>query len=247
VKALLGTLRLLTVLPLGSGPATPPHGGLFPVVGAIVGSFGVAAGAVASQLWGPELTGIAVILAWILVSGGLHLDGLADSCDALFSWQSRERKLEILRDSRIGVMGALGLLGVLALQLAALRGLGQGWWVGALLAPVWGRWAAAYALALFPAARSEGMGAAVRAGSRPIHALTATAVALAASAALSAPWGALVPVALLPVTHAAARGMCRSLGGLSGDSYGALVELGHTVTLLWFSALVEHGARLGAG
>lgn len=232
------------MLPLGSRTAAAPHCGWFPAVGAVVGGCGAAAGAAAAGLWGSGLTELGVVLAWAAVSGGLHLDGLADSCDALFSWQSRERKLEILRDSRIGAMGALGLLGVLAVQLAALRGLGRAWWVGALLAPLWGRWAAAYGIARFPAARSDGMGAPVRAATRPAHALAATLAAVALGAAVSFPWGALALLAVLPLTHVAARGITRSLGGLTGDAYGALVELGQCAALLWLAALVHRGVPL---
>lgn len=248
MKSLFATLRLLTVLPVGRGaPAPPPHCGLFPVVGAFVGLFGVAAGAVAALAWGDPLTGIAVVSAWALVTGGLHLDGLADSCDALFSWQTRERKLEILRDSRVGVMGVLGLMGVLAFQVAALHALGQAWWIGALLAPVWGRQAAAHAIVFFPAARGDGIGATVHAGARPIHALAGTLLALTTAAGVAGTWGALAAVVVLPATHLASLGMCRALGGLSGDSYGALVELAQTVSLLWLSALTAHGVGLACG
>jgi adenosylcobinamide-GDP ribazoletransferase len=82
---------------------------------------------------------------------------------------------------------------------------------------------------------------------RPLHALGATLLALTVSAAVAVPGGAATLVIVLPVTHGAARGVCRSLGGLSGDSYGALVELAQTVTLLWLSGLAHHGVRLFGG
>lgn len=256
MRALADAVRFLTILPVPGrgavdGPAAARAVAGYPAAGALVGGAGAAAGWLALWLFGPPVHAVAVVAAWAVVTGGLHLDGVADTCDAVLSWRSRERKLEILRDSRIGAMGALGLGLALLLLAAALSALGRQWWVGALAAPVWGRWAAAYGIVRFPPARGEGLGASVcqHAGAR--HLVAATAVAAAAIAALGASGaaGGEVLLAALPVwllTEVLGRRLAASLGGLTGDTYGALCVAGETATLLFLAAWHRHPAAAGA-
>jgi adenosylcobinamide-GDP ribazoletransferase len=243
-------LRFLTAVPV---PGLPPMDetsvvrsmAAFPFVGLLIGAGGAAAGWAAGWLWGASLQAMAVVIAWMLLTLGLHLDGIADSCDALFSWRSRERKLEIMKDSRIGTMGALGLLAIVLLKIGALLTLESLWWLGALLAPVWGRWADIYGIFFFPAAREGGMGHTFHEQVRRLDFVIASVSALLIGAALrlprSLPWGALVVLAVWPVIHLLARRMVAVLGGLTGDTYGALAEIGEVVTLLALAALYRHG------
>jgi len=216
--------------------------GVFPLVGALIGGLSVIAGVLAGWLWGDPSRGVCVLLTWAILSGGLHLDGLADSCDGLLSWQSRERKLEIMRDSRIGVMGTVGLFAILALQLAALLALGEQWWVGAFAAPIWGRWASSYGVSLFPSARRDGLGEAFQDGART-RVVSATLLALVLSGSLGVLSAAAV-VIVAPITHVLALGISARLGGLTGDTYGALVETAQTVALLSLAALAHQGVAI---
>jgi adenosylcobinamide-GDP ribazoletransferase len=244
--ALGEAVRFLTILPWpGLAAADPARIArsvpAFPLVGLLIGAGATAAGFGAGWLFGAPLHAVAVVAAAAVITGGLHLDGLADSADALFSWQPRERKLEILRDSRIGTMGALALVLVLAVKLGALLALGDAWWRGALLAPVWGRWAAVCGLCGFPSARADGLGAGVRAHLAAGRFAAATAAALVIGGLVCPPWGALVSLPVILTTWWAATAMTRSLGGLTGDSYGTLGEIGETLTLLGLVALRRHG------
>jgi len=240
-KALIEAIRFLTVLPV-PGSATTDEAGIarsmaaFPLVGLGIGALGAGAGWVAGALWGPELRSIVIVVAWMVLTAGLHLDGLADTCDALFSWRSREQKLVIMRDSRIGTMGALGLLAVVLLKLGALSSLGPWWWVGALLAPMWGRWADIYGIFHFPAAREGGMGRTFHEQVRRSDYVVATGSAALLGAVVALPWGALVVVVLWPLVHWLASRMARALGGLTGDTYGALSEVAEAVVLLALAA-----------
>lgn len=239
-------LRFLTVLPV---PGLPPmtEAGIvrsmvaFPIVGLVIGAGGAAVGWLAGWLWGEPLRAVAIVIASMLLTLGLHLDGIADTCDAVFSWRPRERKLEIMKDSRIGTMGALGLFAILALKIGGLIALGRWWWLGALLAPMWGRWADIYGIFFFPAAREGGMGRTFHDQVRRIDFVIATITALAIGLAFSLPWGALAGLAVWPIVHLLARRMVASLGGLTGDTYGALAEVGEVVTLLALAALARHG------
>ena len=200
----------------------------------------VIAGLLAGWLFGEPLRAVVVVAAWMVVTWGLHLDGLADSADALFSWRSREKKLEIMKDSRIGTMGSLALISAVLLKVVAIYSLGPAWWVGALLAPMWGRWSDIYGIFFFPAAREGGMGRNFNEQVRKKDFIFATISALLIGALLLPPWGALVGVVALAIAHLLARWMVGVLGGLTGDTYGALSEVGEIVVLLALAALAQH-------
>ena len=161
----------------------------FPVVGLFIGACGAGAGLLAGWLFGEPLRAVAVVVAWMIITWGLHLDGLADSADALFSWRSREKKLEIMKDSRIGTMGSLALISGVLLKVVALYSLGPFWWVGALLAPMWGRWSDIYGIFFFPAAREGGMGRNFNEQVRKWDFVIASISALLIGGLLLPPWG----------------------------------------------------------
>jgi adenosylcobinamide-GDP ribazoletransferase len=240
VTPLLEALRFLTVLPVPGTPATDQRGitaaiPWFPVAGLLIGLLLLPVGWLAGLLWSSDLVrAVLLVVAWCSITGGLHLDGLSDTFDAVLSWRSPERKLEIMRDSRVGAMGVLALVAVLLLKVAWLHAAGPGWWLGVLLAPAWGRWADIYGIFWFPAARAGGLGhtfqAQVRQHTFAISTLTLLLFSLLVARdqyGLVLLAGALVWVC----THLLARWWTRSLGGLTGDTYGALCELGEVVVL----------------
>lgn len=239
-------LRFLTAIPI---PGLPPSTessivrsmAAFPLAGLMIGIGGASVGWLGGWLWGEWLRSVVIVVAWMLLTLGLHLDGLADSCDALFSWRSRERKLEIMKDSRIGTMGALALIAIILLKVGALSALGSSWWAGALIAPLWGRWCDIYGIFWFPAAREGGMGRTFHEQVRRSDFAIATLSALTIGAVVLPPWGAIAVLIVWPIVHLLAQRMVASLGGLTGDTYGALSEIGEVVTLLLLAALYRHG------
>lgn len=210
--------------------------GWFPLVGLLVGGLGVAAGAAAGAIWDEGVRAVAVVVAWTAVTGGIHLDGLADTFDGMLSWRPRAQRLEIMRDSRIGTMGALALIAVLGGKAALLAGAGDGWAVPVLVAPVLGRWADVVAILAFPAAREGGLGRTFREssgrGTLIIAAITAVVVAGAAAGWL----GLLAVASVTVVTLLLGRWWVRALGGLTGDTYGAASEIGELVALATLTA-----------
>jgi len=92
----------------------------FPLVGLVIGLLTALAGWIFIPHVGSLVAAVAVVITHIMLTGGLHLDGLADSCDGLFSVRSRERILEIMRDSRIGTNGALALIVAVVLRTALI-------------------------------------------------------------------------------------------------------------------------------
>lgn len=184
----------------------------------------------------PMLQAALVLSAWVVLSGGLHLDGLADSADAwLGGFGDRQRTLEIMKDPRSGPIAVVTLVMLLLLKFCAVLALLQsGQWLALLLAPVLGR-AAMLALFLTTAyVRAGGLGQAL-AEHLPRLAGRAVLLASAAGTVLLAGWkgaGVLLLVALVFLWLR--RLMLRRLGGTTGDTAGALLEvLELTVLLGW--------------
>ena len=128
----------------------------FPLIGLLIGSLNVLGYVSLSLVFSKSITIIGVCLLNVLITGALHLDGLADTCDGIFSGRSRERSLEIMRDSRIGTNGAIAVFLDLAFRIGLLLQINDLYMVRALLlAPVISRTALAFLICLSPPARSE--------------------------------------------------------------------------------------------
>src|SRR5262245_58963676 len=187
------------------------------------------------------LAAILTVTAWKLVTGGLHLDGLADCLDG-FMGGDRERRLAIMRDSRIGTFGALGLILVLVLEIAAVAELPLTFrWRLLLVAPAVGRAVPPVLARLFAAARQEGQGAAFVATVGAAGSVIALVVAAAVAVVLLGVIGALSTMVAMLVAIGAAWFVARRLGGITGDVLGAAVETTELVVIL--VALAWVGAR----
>jgi adenosylcobinamide-GDP ribazoletransferase len=186
---------------------------------------------------GAPLAALVTVALWVLITGGLHLDGLADSVDGLSGGHGeRTRTLDIMRDSRIGAHGALALVLVIGLKWAALERalvLEQSIWI---MAPVAARFACTLLLLGFPYARDDGLGTPFVGLPRGPTLVTA-AGAVGVAAVLLGPLS-LVP-ALLACLCAIGVGLRMNglLGGLTGDVYGAAIELAELAALLEAAAL----------
>ncbi|MCA6094382.1 adenosylcobinamide-GDP ribazoletransferase [Streptomyces sp. SCA3-4] len=241
-----GTLTVLPVtLTRWDRPAA--RGGMLaaPLAGLVVGGCAAAAGALFWLLGsGPLLAAVVTAAVPAVLTRGLHLDGLADVADGLGSGKPAEDALRIMKQSDIGPFGVITLLLTLLGQVAALDRLyAAGWTHGALAAAV-AALAARCALTLasragVPAARPEGLGAAV-AGVVPVRAALAVAtagtLAAAGAAAPAGPYAAvhtgLAVLLALAGAEVLLRHCRRRFGGVTGDVFGALAETAATVALL---------------
>ncbi len=115
-------LTFITIVPAGKNIAYSPMGMIrfFPVVGLILGAGLMAFDLVASFFWTPGVTAILDIIFLVILTGAFHLDGLGDSADGLFSHRSKKRALEIMKDSRTGMMGLVAVFCILALKVAGI-------------------------------------------------------------------------------------------------------------------------------
>jgi adenosylcobinamide-GDP ribazoletransferase len=234
-------LRFLTIIPQPWLPPPDERSAIaaipwFPAAGLVIGALLLPFGWLGGLLWG-ELVGAAlVVVAWGVITSGLHLDGVSDTFDAVMSWRTRERKLEIMKDSRIGAMGAIALVAVLLLKVAFLAAAGASWWQAAILAPVLGRWANLYGIFWFPPAAEGGLGRTFHDHVRRPDFLFATATAAAAALVAAGPRGLVAMLLVGAAAHLLSRWWTRDLGGLTGDTYGALCEIGEVVAIAAIAA-----------
>jgi adenosylcobinamide-GDP ribazoletransferase len=238
---LVAAVRFLSVLPLPEYPRrfdddTVPlrvGSGYYPVVGlllALLLSLLVVVG-------GPHLPSLALaallVTGLVLLTGGLHLDGLMDACDGLFGGATRERKLEIMRDSRVGSFGVLGAACVLLLKWNFLDSLSAAHLIQALLITLpCARWAMIVALRAFPSARVTGLGAAFRQAVTPGSLLQAGIIAMVIALLVGGLVGAVAWIVATLLALALGAWVTRILGGLTGDIYGAIAEITEVVLLL---------------
>ena len=207
--------------------------GYYPLVGLLLGGMLAAVDGLARQFWPVSVASALVLLAGVALTGALHLDGLMDTCDGVFSLQPPERRLEILRDSRVGAFGVIGGVLVLLLQYSLLSELtGPMRWRALLIMPLLGRWLVVYALRRFPYARAVGLGQPFAGQARAIPWTWASLFTLSVTLGLFPSilgWSLILGTFLGAV--AAARFCQARLGGLTGDTYGAINEVVETVAL----------------
>lgn len=235
LKPLLFALGFLTRLPVparvfGDARARGRSLVFYPLVGAILG--GMLAGAAWLLRDAPGVLAAAVLLAlWVMATGALHLDGLADAADAwVGGLGDRERTLAIMKDPRSGPMAVTALVLVLLLKFAALASLPPAAWAGLCLAPLLGRTALTLAFLSTPYVRAMGMGSGLQQAPRVVCAL---AVTLAAAASAAFGRGGIVALAVAAAVFLLWRRACmRRLAGFTGDTAGALAELVETTVLV---------------
>ncbi|MGK5742003.1 adenosylcobinamide-GDP ribazoletransferase [Micromonospora sp. URMC 103] len=240
-------LTTFTTLPVRAGRIDRPVAGvamaLAPAVGALLGAL-LAAVLLLSAAVAPPLVAAGVTVgAAALLTRGLHLDGLADTVDALGSYRHGAAALEIMKKPDVGPFGVVALVVVLLVQAAALAELAGRSWPACLAAVVAATAAGRLGVTLacrrgVPAARPDGLGALVAGTVGPVApAVGAVAVAVVAvAAAPGRPWqGPLTVVAALAVAVGLLTHVVRRLGGITGDVLGATVEV---VTTLVYLGLV---------
>ncbi len=232
----IGAFAFLTVLPVGRlvSISNRPAGytfSTFPLVGLVIGL--IVAVVTSIRVLPGDLIAFLALFTWVALTGGLHLDGLADSCDGLLATVTPERRLEIMKDPRAGSWAVAGIALLLLGKWIALRGIPPALLI---LPPVLGRWAMVLAAAGFPAARTSGLAAHFREGLGRRQVVVALLLSIIIALICSFFYGrrALVPLIAAPLTVLiVGRWAARRLGGgLTGDIYGAICELVELLCLI---------------
>lgn len=238
----LEALRFLTIIPISrrripQGTELASSLAYFPLVGALLGSILALMDMLLSHSWSNSLVAAFTVVALVILTGGLHLDGLADTIDGLLGGRSRGEKLRIMEGSTIGTFGALALLCTLLLKFALLMELPDPLRRKALfIVPMLGRWAMVYGAFVSPAAKERGMGSVFKTCDQKKGFALATITAVTLSL-LFGVWGLALLVSIWLATALLSQAIARQLGGLTGDTYGALCEIDEVLGLGLFNLL----------
>ena len=239
---LANALAFLTIVPLRA--PDPGARGLagasafFPLVGALVGALAGATRALTADAFGPLTASVLAVLVLAVVTGALHLDGLADTADGLGArGGGAERRLAVMRDPRVGTFGVLALVAWALLLTSALAELSDRDALVALIAAgAASRWALLLHAMAAPPARPDGLGAAFRVPAVTLAAATAVAAGVALLACGALPGLAALGAAALAAL-ATTTGAHRLLGGRTGDTLGATAALSEAAAVLALLAI----------
>lgn len=206
----------------------------FPVVGAIIGAFLSMIYYVFSHL-NIELLTISTILviAEIIITGGLHLDGLSDTFDGIYSNRDRERVLEIMKDSRIGANGVISLISLIVLKIALYISIPSEYIIYVIfLMPVFSRAMVPFICYKAKYPRKEGMGN-MFIGKVEVKSLVISAVVLILSSLVFIK-SMLLILPMIMFTYLYRNHVSRIIGGITGDVIGASIEICEIVYLIGF-------------
>lgn len=236
----VAALQFLTILPpLVRRSFTPMElgraVGYFPLVGLAIGGVLVGLDRLLTLILPPSVATALMLTSWILCTGAIHLDGFLDTCDGLIGGRTPEDRLRILRDERVGAFAVIGGVLLLLLKYQSLTAISNRS-AALCLTPVLGRWGITLAVVVFPYARAEGLGRAMKDHSGWSQALLASLIAVVVSW-FAAGWFGLMLLSLSGVlTFLIGRFVLTRLPGLTGDIYGALCELLEVAVLVGFVA-----------
>ena len=244
---LLAALRFLTVIPVPrrrevSTEEVGASQGYFPLVGLFLGAILAGVNWLLSLILPASIVNVIIIIALLLLTGALHIDGFIDTCDAFFGRRTPQKRWQIMSDSRVGSFGVVGAFCLLLLTYVSLGGISEAYKMTALiLMPALSRWSMVYAIFAFPYAKPAGLGKTFKEQANRKKLALATSLVLASTLGLLVIKGLsllLVGLALVfmvwLVAVAAGLLLRQKFAGLTGDSYGAINEVTQVFVLILF-------------
>ncbi len=235
IKDFLAALRFLSILPAGkqygfAGHRMVPY---FPLVGILLGVFVALGDIFLRRIFPIPVASLIDVLLLAVVSGGLHLDGLADTADGIFSHKTQEEALRIMKDSRVGTMGVLALVFVLAIKWAGISSIHEHRSLCLIIIPAYARAAFTVAIYFLDYIRPEGGTGAVFFGMKKgISGLAYIVIPIGISLLIGS------RTILLNCTFFAVVGLVvlyykKRFGGVTGDMLGALGEVTEAMLFLF--------------
>jgi adenosylcobinamide-GDP ribazoletransferase len=251
----LAALQFLTSIPITLkrelSPAQAGRGTVwFPLVGLIIGGILALLNWLLSFFLPAPVVNVLLIAALVIGTGAMHLDGLADTCDGLAGHKPVEERWKVMRDSRSGAFGVVGVVLLLLTKYVALSNVPADYMLPVLLfMPAASRWAMVGAIFAFPCARPEGLGAAYKKSTRWPQFAVATIITVVIAAALF-PLFSLAGLLMVPgifvITALLALYLKHKFAGLTGDSYGAINEIAETMVLILMIIIAGNMSLRGA-
>ena len=239
LRLAFGFLTVLPVSPRGQA-AMGPSRAYFPLVGLALGGALAGLDWLASMALPPLAVGAVLVAALLVLTRAIHTEGFLDACDGLFGGHSREERLRIMRDSRAGAFAVAGGGALLLLKWSAVVSLPVEARVELLvLFPCLSRLGMLATMGAFPYARAEGLGASFLDGRSRWQTAFGLATALIAAGLLLGVAGLALAIGAVAASLALGWWMSRMLGGMTGDTYGAVNELAEVGVLLAGIALFQ--------
>ena len=158
MKGFIGALQFITILPSGKPAPFEPDKMVpfFPIVGLMLGGLVAVFDFIAMQLWIPPVVAVLDVVLLIIMTGAFHLDGLGDAADGLLGQRSREKALAIMKDSRIGTMGLVTIVSVLAIKWGGIAGLDSHRTLLLILVPAYARGGMIFGIRFLEYGRPDG-------------------------------------------------------------------------------------------
>lgn len=236
MSSFVEAVRFLSIFPV-PGESKPESLGrataFFPLIGLIFGLILFLVDWFLLLILPEQISNIFLILVLLILSGGIHLDGLADTCDGLFSGKGREETLKIMKDSHIGTFGVVAIALILLLKVSLLSSLSGEVRVATLIAmPVFARFSTAFAAMLFGAAKEKGLGKFFSTGVGAIELVIASLTTVIVAVFLFRFQALPMLLGLVMFVLITSLLISRRIGGMTGDTYGALIELTESLALL---------------
>jgi len=242
----LTALRFLTIIPLPGGKISPREIGrslaYFPAVGAIIGLILLALNWLLGLILPQAVVNILLIVSLAIISGGLHLDGFVDTCDGMVGHKTVRGRWRVMKDSRAGAFGIIGVSLLLLVKYASLNSVPADWLVPTLLLmPVLSRWAMVYAVFAHPYAKPSGLGKVFKQEASRLVFLVATIIALAIAVIPAQFAGLIIMFGVWIIVMAIAFYLKGRFGGLTGDNYGAINEIAEVLVPILVCLLAHIG------
>ncbi len=239
MKSFLSAVQFLTILPMGGSRPFEAHRAVpfFPLVGLLLGTLLFVFDFLALTLWPRQAAAALDVVFLVIITGAFHLDGLADTADGLYAGRTRERALEVMKDSRVGVMGAVAILCVLALKWAGIASLNDHRIVLLAVIPAYARAGMMFGMRFLPYGRPGGGTGRIFFEKR-MSLWAFSGILAPAALSLFLGWrGALL---LNGVFVAAVAGIVlyyhRKMGCITGDMLGAMAEILEALLFVTVSA-----------
>lgn len=244
--SLLAALQFLTAIPLPGRQYSPEVVGrstaYFPVIGLIIGLIMAGWRFLLVLLLPAPVANVLVIASLVVITGALHLDGFVDTCDGLAAHRTVAERWQVMRDSRAGGFGVIGVSALLLVKYISLTNVPSSLLtVTLVLAPVLSRWAMVYAIFVYPYARPSGLGTVFKERTTWQRFTIATVITLAISWIVLQMTGIAVMMGIWVTVVIVATYLKNKFAGLTGDTYGAINEIAETLVFILIIVLARFG------
>jgi adenosylcobinamide-GDP ribazoletransferase len=245
MKYLISAIQFITILPAGKNVEYHPVGMVpyFPLVGLIIGLLLAVFDMLIINFWPAQVVAVLDVIFLLVVTGAFHIDGLGDSADGIFSHRPKERVLEIMKDSRIGVMGLVAIVCGLAVKwggIASLPGSGLERGLILFIIPSYARGSMIFGVKFLEYGRKEGTGRDLFDAPLEIKAFRWLTLPVLISVFLGLK-GLLLNLCFVLVIYFIINFYKKKMGCITGDMLGAMTEITESMLFLLVAANIVTG------